>query len=175
MYDAVFFDLDGTLIDSAEGITSSVKYSLDKLNIKNYDPEILKKFIGPALIWAYKEYFNLDEETANKAVCYYRENYVDKAMYLNVIYDGMEDTLKELKKRGKKLFVATAKPESYARKIIDKMGLSKYFDFIVGNDPDKVRLTKEYFVIFFESDLLKSIYVTLNRGSVAKKKAKRRK
>ena len=56
MYKAIFFDLDGTLTESGEGITKSVQYALEKLGVSAPDLEPLKVFVGPPLLDQFMKY-----------------------------------------------------------------------------------------------------------------------
>ena len=67
MYKAIFFDLDGTLTDSGEGITKSVQYALEKIGKPEPDLQKLRIFVGPPLLEQFEEYAGIDEETARKA------------------------------------------------------------------------------------------------------------
>ena len=80
MYKAIFFDLDGTLTESGEGITKSVQYALEKLGVSASDLEPLKVFVGPPLLDQFMKYAGFDKETAQKGIEYYRERYSEKGM-----------------------------------------------------------------------------------------------
>ena len=86
MYKAILFDLDGTLTESGEGITKSVQYALEKIGKPESDLEKLKVFVGPPLLDQFMKYADLDEETARKAVEYYRERYADTGIFENQVY-----------------------------------------------------------------------------------------
>ncbi len=79
---------------------------------------------------------------------YYREYYTDKGIFENSVYDGFEDAAKKLKQAGKKLIVATSKPEPFARKIIDYFSLTSYFDYIAGMELDGGRGTKTEVILY---------------------------
>ena len=96
-YKYVLFDLDGTLTDPVEGITNSIIYALKKYNIEISGREELYKFIGPPLLESFEKYYGFSKEEAKKALEYYREYYKDKGIFENLVYDGCEDLLKELK------------------------------------------------------------------------------
>ena len=95
MYKAIFFDLDGTLTESGEGITKSVQYALEKLGVSAPDLEPLKVFVGPPLLDQFMKYAGFDKETAQKGIEYYRERYSEKGMYENTVYPGVENALAE--------------------------------------------------------------------------------
>lgn len=135
-YHTYFFDLDGTITDSSLGITNSVMYALKKFGIVEEDRAKLYKFIGPPLVVSFREYYGFSEEKAWEAVTYYREYYQEKGIFENRVYDGFEEMLKTLKAAGKRLVVATSKPEPYAKKIIEHFGLSSYFDYVAGMELD---------------------------------------
>lgn len=82
-YKYLFFDLDGTLTDPAEGITNSIIYSLKKFNIEINDRTTLYKFIGPPLVDSFMKFYGFDEKKAWTAVEYYRE-YFRSADYLKI-------------------------------------------------------------------------------------------
>lgn len=139
----ILFDLDGTLTDSGAGITNSVKYSLEKFGITNVDKETLYRFIGPPLVDSYEGIFGFPHEKAQTAVEYYREYYRETGIFENAVYDGITDTLKKLIEAGKKLVLATAKPEPFAIQIMEHFQLSQYFTEITGATFDGTRLRKE--------------------------------
>ena len=74
-FDAILFDLDGTLIDSGEGVFNSVEYALKKFGIEVKDKTKLRCFIGPPLTVSFKTFYGFDDENADRGVVYYREYY----------------------------------------------------------------------------------------------------
>lgn len=142
MYKVIFFDLDGTLTESGEGITRSVQYALEKIGKPEEDLEKLKVFVGPPLMEQFMKYAGVDEATARKAVEYYRERYEVKGIFENRPYDGIENMLQELKRKGYTLAVASSKPEYYVTKILDYFKLSSYFDAVVGSEMNGARTSK---------------------------------
>lgn len=141
-YDTIFLDLDGTLIDSEKGIINSVLYALEKFG-KTAEREELLPFIGPPLIESFQVVSNLTPKDARQAVGYYRENFGVRGVYEYSLYDGIRKFLAALKAGGKRIVMATSKPEIYARMIADDAGITEYFDFICGSDMEGKRLTKE--------------------------------
>jgi phosphoglycolate phosphatase len=141
--DYILLDLDGTIVDSKEGITKSVQYALREMNVFIDDLESLTKHIGPPLRDGFMEYYGFDKEKAEEATKKYRERYEDKGIYEMKLYDGMERLLTRLKQAGKYLIVATSKPEDMAVRILDIFHLSHYFDDICGATYDSSRTSKE--------------------------------
>ncbi len=140
-YDVVLFDLDGTVTDPVLGITNSVMYALKRYGIEEKRENLLR-FIGPPLHESFEKYYGFSPEKAQEAVEVYREYFAPKGLFENEVYEGMEALLKKLKKAGKKVLLATSKPEVYAVKILEHFGLAEYFDFIGGALLDKSRLGK---------------------------------
>ena len=131
-YEYLFFDLDGTLTDPAEGITKSVAYALKKFGIEVEDRRALLPFIGPPLFDSFRDFYGFSDEDADRAVEYYREYFRVDGIFDNSVYEGIPELLARLKSAGKKLVLATSKPEEFARRIMDKFELARYFDVIAG-------------------------------------------
>lgn len=140
--DYIIFDLDGTLTDPMVGITKSVQYALRSYGIEVDDLETLCPFIGPPLKDSFMKYYGFSPEQASEAIGRYREYFTDTGLYENVEYSGIQELLSELKAHGKHLFVATSKPEVFAKQILEYFQLSEYFDFIGGASMDEVRVRK---------------------------------
>ncbi len=137
----ILFDLDGTLTNPYEGITKSVQYSLASFGIDEKQ-ENLKRFIGPPLTWAFKEYYGFNDETTAQAIKKYRERFSEKGIFENDLYEGIPELLDILKKSGKEIILATSKPIEFSEKIIDYFGLTKYFSFMAGSTLKGERDTK---------------------------------
>ena len=142
MYNIVLFDLDGTLTDSGLGITNSVKYALGREGIEVKDRSELFRFIGPPLVDSFQMFYGFSAEKALEITHIYREYYSTKGIFENEVYDGIEELLKKLHEAGKRILVATSKPEPFARKILDHFSLSQYFEYIAGSNMDETRSTK---------------------------------
>ena len=134
MADTIFFDLDGTLTDSAPGIIHSVAYALDCMGNTTMDRNDLYKFIGPPLMDSFTRFCGYTEEQAAEGVLYYRSRFEKDGIFDNRVYPGIPELLQELKAVGKRLVVATSKPEAFALRVTDHFSLSQYFDVIAGSD-----------------------------------------
>ena len=139
----ILFDLDGTLSDSAPGITKSVAYALEKFGIHE-KAENLGYFVGPPLYEAFRDKYGMNPENTSKAIQLFRERFEVKGILENSPYDGVEYLLKTLHSAGKKLVLATSKPEKFAREIIERYGYTEYFTFIGGACMDEsTRMKKD--------------------------------
>ena len=131
MWKTILFDLDGTLTDSAPGITNSVSRALAHFGIRE-EPGNLLKFIGPPLNESLPEFYGFTPEQTAEAVAVFREYFVEKGWLENAPYPGIGGLLQKLKAAGLRLMVATSKPEVQAVRVLDHFGLSGYFDRIFG-------------------------------------------
>lgn len=153
----ILFDLDGTVMNTKEGITKCVVYALDHYGITVENPDSLDFFIGPPLHVSFQEFYGFDEKKAAEAASFYRERYKDIGVFECEPYPGIEAALKSLYDRGYKIGIATSKPEIFARKILEKFELAQYFTFITGSlldnsRTDKREVIEEAFVRFGVGD-----------------------
>lgn len=151
-YKYILFDLDGTITDSALGITNSVKYSLEKSGAEIPPYETLCKFIGPPLLDGFRDICGFETERAKAAVKYYREYYETTGLFENKVYDGIPELLKKLKLNGKSVILATSKPEKFAKIILEHFDLSRYFDFAAGASLDETRNKKDEVIAYALSE-----------------------
>ena len=149
-YTTVLFDLDGTLTDTKPGIINCIKYALEKLGTR-YDGD-MEQFIGPPLRESF-EIMTGRAELAELGVTYYRERYSTIGLFETEVFAGVPEMLDELKAFGYTLATATSKPEAFARRILERYDLAKYFTYIAGADFDGKR-DKKHDVINYVVDVL---------------------
>ncbi len=142
MIQYILIDLDGTITDSQEGIAKGIQYALKKMGINIEDLNSLRRHIGPPLRDSFMEYFDFDEEKLEEVVRCYREYYEEIGIFENEVYAGMKDLFEKLTSAGKKLIVATSKPELFAKRIMEHFDLAKYFTDICGSTMDGSREKK---------------------------------
>ena len=148
MFDYLFFDLDGTLTDPAQGITNSFVHALKYFGIEIPSYETLCTFIGPPLPETFKTQFGFDEQKVAEGVKKYREYFATKGLLENSVYPGIPELLAGLKAAGKKLVVATSKPEEYSVRIIEHFGLARYFENVCGSLMDESRSKKDEVIAY---------------------------
>ncbi len=147
---AVLFDLDGTLTDSGEGIINCAVFAMERLGIPVPPREELGVFVGPPL-WDTFRQFGVPSDRVDEAVEIFRSRYVPIGKFENTPYSGIRETLEALRAQGRKLYVATSKPEVTAREILEHFDLSRYFAEICGATVDKTRTSKEDVIAYLLS------------------------
>lgn len=129
----VYFDLDGTLVDSAPGIIQGLKVALEKYGYDIPDYATLRKCVGPPFTLSFPNFLHIKEEDFDGAVQAYRQYYdKENGLFNAKVYAGIPELLGELVKRGYCLFVCTSKPEPTARKLLKELGIDHYFTDICG-------------------------------------------
>ena len=130
----ILFDLDGTLMDTAEGILASIRYTTETMGYKPLSEDIMRTFIGPPVRSSLKQTYRLNDEEADKANEIFRNRYKDHDLLLAAPYEGIMDLLKQLKAAGYLVGVATLKREDYAIRLLEHYHISDYCDIICGGD-----------------------------------------
>jgi len=141
-YPYIFFDLDGTLTDPGVGITNSVAYALERYGIHVADRRTLYPFIGPPLADSFAHFYGFSPADARAAVDVYREYFADRGIFENELYPGIPALLERLRADGRKLVMATSKPEEFALRIAEHFGIAGYFDCVAGAAMDETRTAK---------------------------------
>lgn len=132
-WDTVLFDLDGTLTDSGPGVMKAAQAALRDGGVEVADWHTLGWFVGPPLIESFEQYF--PPERAQEAVDRFRDYYNAKGWLENSVYDGILACLKALRAAGKRLYVATSKPEPQALRVLEHFGLLGLLDGVCGALP----------------------------------------
>ena len=140
-YTTILFDLDGTLVDSGEGVLKCAELALRHFDLPIPTPEEMRTFVGPPLRDSFLR-FGCTEEMAQEAIAVYRRRYTTVGKFELFVYPGIEKLLQDLTAAGCKLYVATSKPETVSVEILQHLGLARYFTYIAGADQDKGRSTK---------------------------------
>ncbi len=156
----ILFDLDGTLTDSAEGVTRSVQYALKMYGIEA-SLEELRSFVGPPLHWSFENSYGFSKTKAFQAVEYYREYYREKGIFENKLYPDITEMLDTLVKSGAILYVATSKPTVFAQQVLQHFNIDRFFTTIAGSNLDGTRVDKSEVIDF----------VLSNNGDIVKNRA----
>lgn len=137
----LFFDLDGTIVDSGTGIINGFRYAFDQLHLPQLSDSTLNTFIGPPLETTFLTLSNGDGHLAETAINHYRTYYASTGMLESAPYADIVETLSVLSTRGYTLYIATSKKESVAIDMLKALKLSDHFDGIFGSTPQTMTKT----------------------------------
>ena len=133
----VLLDLDGTLTDPARGFVSCMRHALDTLGVPSPADKQIASHIGPPLEETLKQLLGpAASKSLPDAVRLYRERYADVGIFENSLYDGVVDALETIAAKGPRMFLATSKPQTFAKKILEHFSLSAFFTGIYGSQFD---------------------------------------
>ena len=141
----VLFDLDGTLVDSTPGIWASIRVAVAELGLPEPTPDELRSMVGPPLQDGFAA-LGLTGDGVDRAVAAYREHYTAGALLEVTVYPGVFELLARLRADGAVLAVATSKPEPFAVRVLDHVGLLTAFDSVHGATLDGAVRHKEQVV-----------------------------
>jgi phosphoglycolate phosphatase len=142
-YSAVLFDLDGTIVDSAPGITATLAYTFERLGLPIPTPAELLRWVGPPILDSFRDLAGFDAEQSRLALDIYREKYLAVGVYDASLYPGVDAVLHAIHAAGIPLSLATSKPETPARAVLEHFGLIEPFDELTGASDDEVRSAKK--------------------------------
>lgn len=138
----ILFDLDGTITDSAPGITSSLAWMFEKLELPIPSAAELLAYVGPPLLDSFRDFAGFSESESWEALELYRSHYLDRGLYDSSVYLGMPEVLAEVGASRLPMSLATSKPETPATLILGHFDLAKHFDVIAGASDDESRSSK---------------------------------
>ena len=158
-YEAVLFDLDGTLLDTSEGIVKSVKETIEHFDLVRLPDEELLKFIGPPIEWSFEGKCGVTGDRLTEVTKYFRDRYSNHNLLLAEPYEGIYDLLGYLNDNDIPVGIATYKKQDYAEKLLIAKGFDNYTDHIFGSDYGGKLLKK---------DIIKMCIDSLGIGDVSK-------
>ena len=133
-YETVIFDMDGTILDSDEGVLNAMRHAIKQLGFAEPPREEQRKFLGPPLKFSFEQVVGMDSASAEKAVRIYREYYAEKGVNECCLYPGMESLLHDLNGAGVKVCLATSKIAVMARKVLENFRLTGVFFYTEESD-----------------------------------------
>lgn len=140
----ILFDLDGTVIDSVEGIYNGLRYTYKKLNMEVPTDEFFHQFVGPSVVATFKTLYNLDDNEAQRWYSIYREYYSTKGLLECSLYKGIKKLILKLKEQDKYIALATKKPEEFAKIMLRNLEIESLFDVICGSKKGDMTHEKGY-------------------------------
>ena len=129
----IFFDLDGTLVDSSEGIETTFLHTFNLLEVPAPDKKTIRTFMGPPLEVTFTNH--VPKELVTKAVEIYRTYYKETGQQQTYLYPAIKELLHQLKGLGYHLFITTSKNQEVSLEIAHSLGISGYFEGIYGSIP----------------------------------------
>ncbi|MEP6482354.1 MAG: HAD hydrolase-like protein [Rhodoglobus sp.] len=141
-FSCILFDLDGTIVDSAPGITASLAHTFKALGKPIPSPAELVAYVGPPILDSFRDLAGFTREEALQALEIYRVDYLSTGVFDATVYPGVESILRRIHESGTPLSLATSKPEKPATVVLRHFDLLQYFDVITGASEDEVRSAK---------------------------------
>ncbi len=131
---AALFDLDGTLLDTGEGVLGAACQVIHEKGCPPLAQDLLRTFIGPPIKQSFAQTFALDEDEATRWTARFRELYSKEYLLYARPYEGIYEVCKTLREAGIPQAVATYKPEGYARELLEHFGFGDYMQHMLGSD-----------------------------------------
>lgn len=141
-YTSILFDLDGTIVDSARGITASLAYTFEQLGRPVPSPAELLAYVGPPILDSFRDFAGMSTGEMAEALAIYRPRYLEQGALDSTVFPGVPEVLRDIHDAGIPLSLATSKPEAPATLMLQHFGLLDYFDIITGASVDEVRSAK---------------------------------
>lgn len=141
-FETVLLDLDGTLVDSAPGIVSTIAHTLRELGVTPPPMSELLHWVGPPLPESFQHKLGFTPSQTEQAIQIYRERYLEIGAYDSRLFDGVGALLRDLKADGRRLALATSKPWTPAVLMLEHFTLVPYFDVIATAADDESRGAK---------------------------------
>jgi phosphoglycolate phosphatase len=142
-YSSILFDLDGTIIDSAPGITKTLAYTFAQLGRNIPSPAELLAYVGPPILDSFRDRAGMTLGEAAEALAIYRPRYLETGALDSTLFPGIADVIRDIREAGIPMSLATSKPETPAKLMLSHFGLLDYFDIVTGASDDEVRSSKK--------------------------------
>lgn len=133
----VIFDLDGTLVDPAGGITGGISAALREMELPVPEQAVLNSMVGPKLSDSLLHLANVPAELVDETIDRYRRHYRETGIGQSKLYPGIFDLLEFFAESGRPVAVATQKPQSIARLVLEHHNIADFFVSIRGAADDE--------------------------------------
>jgi phosphoglycolate phosphatase len=141
-FTSILFDLDGTIVDSARGITASLAYTFEELGRPVPSPAELLAYVGPPILESFRDFAGMSPGEMAEALAIYRPRYLEQGALDSTVFPGVAEVLRAIHAAGIPLSLATSKPEAPAIMMLQHFELLDCFDIITGASADEVRSAK---------------------------------
>ncbi len=133
----VIFDLDGTLVDPAGGITGGISAALREMDLPVPEQAVLNSMVGPKLSDSLLHLADVPSELVDETIERYRRHYKETGIGQSKLYPGIFDLLEFFAETGRPVAVATQKPQSIARLVLEHHKIADFFVSIRGAADDE--------------------------------------
>lgn len=133
-FKVIFFDFDGTIADTVNGILATMTATFKELNLPIPPQDAMKSTIGMLLGDALQQLGNLDDSQRVIAVKTYQRLFREVELPNTRIFPGVSQTLQTLKSRGVKMAIVTSRGIESLRLILTQNNILEYFDELVTRD-----------------------------------------
>ena len=177
--EVLFFDLDGTLVDSSQDIAHAINHMLQELHLSSVTLEQVQHWIGNGshqlvthtLAFASKvTETDISPQNLNAAMLIFNKHYALCSGLTSRLYDGVFDTLNHFKKHNIKMCVITNKPEQFTPGVLKANGIDHFFDLVLSGDslatkkPDPAQL---FFALdYFDVDRQRVIMIGDSKSDI---------
>ncbi len=142
-FTSILFDLDGTIVDSAPGITATLAYTFETMGLPVPSPAELLAYVGPPILDSFRDRAGMSLGEAAEALAIYRPRYLESGALDATVFPGVAEVIRAVHAAGVPLSLATSKPETPATFMLSHFGLLDQFDIITGASDDEVRSSKQ--------------------------------
>ncbi|MEJ1230813.1 MAG: HAD hydrolase-like protein [Galbitalea sp.] len=142
-FTSILFDLDGTIVDSAPGITKTLAYTFEELGRPVPSPAELLAYVGPPILDSFRDRAGMSLGEAAEALAIYRPRYLEMGAFDSTLFPGIAEVVRAVRAAGIPMSLATSKPETPATLMLSHFGLLDSFDVVTGASDDEVRSSKE--------------------------------
>lgn len=132
----VLLDLDGTLIDSGDGVVASLREGFLGAGLQPPDDDVLRSFIGPPIHESARR-VGVPRELHDEVIGGYQRAFAERGNLMSRVFDGIPQALQALRDAGARLVVATAKPHTFAVPVLEHVGLAPLLDGVFGAPDDE--------------------------------------
>ena len=134
MFNAVIYDLDGTLVDSAPVVAAVLNKLRRKIGLPALPQKSYYRWISMGGLELVGNALNVPPNRSEVYLSEFRAMYLDEPVPMNSLYPGVHDVLQLLKNSEIKLGICTNKPRKLAEKVLKDTGITQFFDHVVAGD-----------------------------------------
>jgi len=130
----VCFDLDGTLVDPLLGVRNCLQKTCEAFSLDRPDEATIRGWIGFGMRDSLASLKGLEDPARLEAALeFYWERYREEGVFEHELYPGVFHLLHRLKRQGHRIYIVSAKPSLFARRIAYQFDLNLIFDDIFGS------------------------------------------